>query len=149
MLDFTSSDPDFNHWWWFLGVQIWSRNCLFSYNKNPKKALNTTSLECCLPSTDAIDRQEKIHSWVWRFKVTSWKCTSIKSTRFSQKKGRILFWQWYILYIFNLHYTIYIFNVYLYLIWMFVTLLFYPNEINSGQKEKYLLEKGLLQERNL
>jgi hypothetical protein len=35
--------------------------CNFPYNENPTRALNTTSLKCCLPSTDAIDRQEKIH----------------------------------------------------------------------------------------
>ena len=31
----------------------------FPYNVNPTNALNTTSLKCCLPSTDAIDRREK------------------------------------------------------------------------------------------
>ena len=31
----------------------------FSYNENPKRALHTTSMKCCLPSTDAIDRREK------------------------------------------------------------------------------------------
>ena len=28
----------------------------FPYNENPTRALNTTSLKCCLLSTDAIDR---------------------------------------------------------------------------------------------
>ena len=28
-------------------------------NENPTRALNTTSLKCCLPSTDALNRQEK------------------------------------------------------------------------------------------
>ena len=32
----------------------------FPNNKNPTRALNTCSLKCCLPSTDAIDRQEKL-----------------------------------------------------------------------------------------
>ena len=31
----------------------------FPYNENSTRALNTTSLKCCLPSTDAIDRREK------------------------------------------------------------------------------------------
>ena len=33
----------------------------FPYNENLMRALNTISLKCCLPSTDAIDMQEKIH----------------------------------------------------------------------------------------
>ena len=32
---------------------------LFPYNEKPTRTLNTTSLKCCLPSTDAIDRREK------------------------------------------------------------------------------------------
>ena len=58
------------------------------YNENPTRALalNIISLKCCLPSTDAIDRQEKIHACVWKFKVTSCKHASLKSTRFLQKK---------------------------------------------------------------
>ena len=31
----------------------------FPYNENLMRALNTMSLKCCLPSTDAIDRLEK------------------------------------------------------------------------------------------
>ena len=31
----------------------------FSYNENPTRVLNTTSLTYCLPSTDTIDRREK------------------------------------------------------------------------------------------
>ena len=50
----------------------WSSGCTgtgtgnrnFPYNENPTRAVNTTSLKCCLPSTDAIDRQEKIHACV-------------------------------------------------------------------------------------
>jgi hypothetical protein len=34
----------------------------FPYNGNPMRALNTTSLKCCLPSTDAIDRQGEMHA---------------------------------------------------------------------------------------
>ena len=34
----------------------------FSNNGNPTSVLNTISLKCCLPSADAIDRQEKIHA---------------------------------------------------------------------------------------
>ena len=33
----------------------------FPYNENPTRALKTTSLIYCLPSTDAIDRQEQIN----------------------------------------------------------------------------------------
>ena len=29
------------------------------YNENSTRALNTTSLKCCLPSTNTIDREEK------------------------------------------------------------------------------------------
>ena len=32
------------------------------YNENSMRALNTTSIKYCLPSTDAIDRREKIHA---------------------------------------------------------------------------------------
>ena len=52
-------------------------------------ALNTTSLKCCLLSTGAIDRREKIHACIWRFKVASCKRGSLKSIRFSQKKIRL------------------------------------------------------------
>jgi hypothetical protein len=31
---------------------------LMAHNENPPNALNTTSLKCCLPSTEAIDRRE-------------------------------------------------------------------------------------------
>ena len=58
----------------------------FSNNENPTRTLNTTLLKCCLPSTDAIDRREKIHAWVRRFKVASCKCTSLKFTRLKKKK---------------------------------------------------------------
>ena len=33
----------------------------FPYNENLTRELNTTSLKYCFPSSDAIDRQEKIH----------------------------------------------------------------------------------------
>ena len=36
----------------------------FSYNENLTRTLNTTSLKCCLPSTDAIDRWEKVHACI-------------------------------------------------------------------------------------
>ena len=42
--------------------------------------------QCCLPSTEAIDRREKIHACVWRFKVASFKRASLKSTRVLQNK---------------------------------------------------------------
>ena len=31
----------------------------FPYNENPTRALNSTSLKFCLPSTDAIDKRRK------------------------------------------------------------------------------------------
>jgi hypothetical protein len=40
-----------------------------------------------LPSTDAIDRWEKIHTRISQFKGTSLKCASFNSTRFLQKKN--------------------------------------------------------------
>ena len=51
-----------------------------SRTENPTRELNTTSFECCLPSTDATDRRGKIHAGVMRSKRAS-----LKSTRFSQK----------------------------------------------------------------
>ena len=69
-----------------IRVRPGTRN--YPYNENLTRALNTTSLKCCLPSPDTIDRREKIHTCVWRFKVTSCKRASLKSTRFSQKEIR-------------------------------------------------------------
>ena len=44
---------------WVYGYDLKTKSLHhFSYNENPMKAQNT-SLECCLPSTDVIDRQEK------------------------------------------------------------------------------------------
>jgi hypothetical protein len=57
----------------------------FPYNENLMRALNTISLKCCLPSTDTIGRQEKIHICLWKFKVTLCKHASLKSTRFWKK----------------------------------------------------------------
>ena len=59
----------------------------FPYNENLTIALNTTSLKCCLLSTDAIDRLEKTYACVWRFKVASCNRASLKSPRFSQTKN--------------------------------------------------------------
>ena len=61
----------------------------FPYNENPTRALNT-SLKCYLSPTYAIDRREKIHTCVWRFKVASCKRSSLKSTRFSRSDRGIL-----------------------------------------------------------
>ena len=47
-----------NHWWRVLGVRPGTRH--FPYYENPTRALNTTSLKCCLPSTFAIDRGGKL-----------------------------------------------------------------------------------------
>ena len=44
-----------------------ARNAMFRhfpYNENPTRTLNSTSLKCCLPSTDAIDRWEKIQTCI-------------------------------------------------------------------------------------
>ena len=75
ILDSTNSDPH------FMNTIITADE----YNENPTREVNT-SLKCCLPSTDANKRREKIHAWVWRVKVTSSKSASLKSTRFSGKK---------------------------------------------------------------
>ena len=45
------------------------------------KSIKHSSLKCCLPLTDAIDRWEKIHACIWRFKVASCKCPLLKSIR--------------------------------------------------------------------
>ena len=65
-----------------------SRDSSFSLHWKSDESIKHYSLKCCLPSTDAIGRQQKIHACVWRFKVASCKCTSLKSTRFSQKKNK-------------------------------------------------------------
>ena len=57
----------------------------FPYNENSTRALIITSLKCCLSSTDAINKREKIHACVWGFEVASCKRVSLKSTGFSQK----------------------------------------------------------------
>ena len=66
MLYSINSDPDFiNDESWVYGYDPETKLFRhFSYNKNPTRALNITSLECCLSSTDAIDRREKIHTGV-------------------------------------------------------------------------------------
>ena len=68
------SDPDFMNTIitgdksWVYGYDTETKSFRhFSYNENPTRALNTASLKCCLPSTDAIDRRERIHAYVWRF----------------------------------------------------------------------------------
>jgi len=38
---------------------------------------------------DAIDRQEKIHTCVWRFKVASCKHNSLKFTRFCKISNKV------------------------------------------------------------
>ena len=66
MLDSTNSDPNFMNtiitreesWVYGYDPKIKSFRH-FPYNENPRIALNTTSLKCCLTSTHAIDRQEK------------------------------------------------------------------------------------------
>ena len=94
MLDPINSDPD------FINTMITGdESCVygydpetklfhhFPYNENLMRALNTTSLKCCLPSTD---RRERIHVCIWRVKVASCKCVSLKSIKFSQKKFQYL-----------------------------------------------------------
>ena len=41
-----------------LGVRVRPGTRYIPYNENPKRALNTISLKCCLSSTDAIDRRK-------------------------------------------------------------------------------------------
>ena len=67
-------------------VRCSSRSFIFLTTKI-RHALNTTSLKCYLLSTDAIDRWEKNHVYVWRFKGASCKRASLKSTRFLQKQS--------------------------------------------------------------
>ena len=66
MLDSTNDDPDFMN-----AIITGDKFCVygydsetkalhhFPYNENPMRALNTTSLKCCLPSIDSIDRGKK------------------------------------------------------------------------------------------
>ena len=76
------------HVLWVLGIWVRPRICHFPYNENPKRALNTISFKCSLPSTDTIDKQEKIHVCIWRFKVASCKHALLESTRFPQKQKK-------------------------------------------------------------
>ena len=61
---------------------------------NIRRELNIISLKFSLPSTDAVDRREKIHACVWSFKVALCKCASLKYTRFSQKKLDTFLTEW-------------------------------------------------------
>jgi len=75
--------------WWLINPVVHTHGVEWKSDESIRP-----SLKCCLPSTDAIDRWEKIHACIWRFfKVTSCKCASLKSTRFLEKKGEILFEQ--------------------------------------------------------
>jgi hypothetical protein len=60
----------------------------FPCNEKPTRARHTTSLNCCLPATDAIDRREKIHACALRFKVGSCKRARLYSIRCTHKKIR-------------------------------------------------------------
>ena len=60
----------------------------FPCNEKSTRALHTTSLKCCLPATDAINRREKIHACALRFKVGSCKRAKLWSIRCSNKKKR-------------------------------------------------------------
>ena len=66
MLDYTNSDSDFMNTIitgdvsWIYGYDPETMFHHFPYNGNLTRALNTTSLKCCLPSTDAIDSREKV-----------------------------------------------------------------------------------------
>ena len=95
MLDSTNNDPNFmntiitgNESWVYRYNPETKLFRHFPYNENSWRALNTTSLKCCLPSTDVMYRRQKIHVCVWRFKVASYKRASLKSTRFLQKQIR-------------------------------------------------------------
>ena len=63
-----------------------SRRFVIFLTLNPMRALNTISLKCFLPSTDAVDIRGKIHTCLRRFKVTSCKRASLKSTGFFKNK---------------------------------------------------------------
>ena len=63
-----------NYWWRVLGVREDPETKSFRhfpYNENPTRAQNTSSLKCCLPSTDTVLRREKVHACVWRFQIAS------------------------------------------------------------------------------
>ena len=75
----------------------------FLTDENPMRAFNIISLKCCLPSTDAIDRREKIQACVWRLKVASSKRASLKSTSLPKKKKKIGYFSTDLVYI-HMHY---------------------------------------------
>ena len=63
MLDSTNSDPDFintiitDDESWVYEYDPESKSFRhFPYNENPTRAINSSSLKCCLPSTNANDR---------------------------------------------------------------------------------------------
>ena len=43
---------------WVYGYD--PETAIFPYKENPTRALNIISLKCCLPSTEAIDRRQKL-----------------------------------------------------------------------------------------
>ena len=68
MLDSTNSDTDLMNTIitddksWMYGYDPETKSFRhFTYNENPTRALNATSLKCCLSSTDAIYRRERNH----------------------------------------------------------------------------------------
>ena len=61
----------------------------FPYNENLMRALNTTSLKCCLPSTDANERQEKNSLMHMKVEGRLMEVHFIEILR--KKKGQILF----------------------------------------------------------
>ena len=87
MLDFANSDPNFMNII-ITGDESW----VFGYNPEPfifltmTRALNTTSLKCCLPSTDAIDKGKKLHAGVLRVKVALFKRASFEIPQVFAKK---------------------------------------------------------------
>jgi hypothetical protein len=58
----------------------------FSYNENLMRALNTTSLKCCLPSTDAIVRWEKIDAMPMKVQGCLMQACFIEIHQVLQKK---------------------------------------------------------------
>ena len=90
-LDSTNGDPDFMN-----TIITGDKSWVYRYDPetksqssqwNPMRTVNTTSLKCCLPSTDSIDRWGINHACIWRFRIAACKRASLKSTRFSQKKS--------------------------------------------------------------
>ena len=68
---------------WVLGIQVQPRTHNFPYNENLTRALPRSNAAC----HQLTGGKESMHAYM-KVQGCSWKCASLKSTRFSQKKKK-------------------------------------------------------------